>query len=388
MDDKLQKVNFLGQYLTTSRSETQILEMAMLISHDVLGYDHALIRLLNDGELVSRQGIGFPREAADIVIHVGEGISGAVAKTGETILVDDTLNDPRFIKGVENCRSELCVPLKYNDRTIGVFNVESDQPAFFSQRDVQLLETLASQIAAALETARLRDELSRAEKLSVVGKMASSILHDIRNDIHQLNISADLLRRGGMQQETVSRMGDMVRKSSDNIYGLIEDIFDFVRTGHSHLLKKPHLLFPALESVVEQLKGTEHSGVDIQLEADRAIELSMDVRKVRRALVNLVRNGVEAMPAGGTLTIKAVREGEGAVITVDDTGVGISKDNLRKIWEPLFTHGKANGTGLGMAIVKTIIEDHGWQISVESQEGKGTTFTIRAGQHSGKTSPP
>ena len=92
-----------------------------------------------------------------MAIRPGEGISGIVAQTNRAILVEDTLADSRFLKGVDGCRSELCVPMIHNAMTIGVINVESDNPAFFSDQDSHHLETLASQIAAALETARLRE---------------------------------------------------------------------------------------------------------------------------------------------------------------------------------------------------------------------------------------
>jgi signal transduction histidine kinase len=105
----------------------------------------------------------------------------------------------------------------------------------------------------------------------------------------------------------------------------------------------------------------------------------MDRRRFRRVMINLSRNAVEAMPIGGRLSVTARRGNSGVEVIVSDTGVGIPKENLSKIWEPLFTAGKKDGAGLGMAIVKQIVEDHGWRISVESEEGKGTTFTIRMG---------
>ena len=164
MDEKLEKVNFLGQYLAGSRSEEQIIEMAMLISKDVLGYDHAIIRLLERGVLVNRNFYGFPREAADMVIEVGEGITGEAVKTGKAVLVNDTIADPRFLAGVEDCRSELCVPLIYNGKPLGAINVESNEPGFFKALDINMLETLASQTAAALETRDLVGKLRQAEK--------------------------------------------------------------------------------------------------------------------------------------------------------------------------------------------------------------------------------
>ncbi|VAX24018.1 hypothetical protein MNBD_NITROSPINAE03-1100 [hydrothermal vent metagenome] len=379
MDEKLKMVKFLGQYLAASRSQEQILEMAMVISQYVLGYDHAIIRIVEGDKLISSRWIGFPREAADMEIKIGEGICGQVAKTGRLIIVEDTEQEPTFLKGVEGCRSELCAPLIYNNKTIGVFNIESNQPAFFQEQDTNLMETLATQVAAAIETARLREELSRAEKLSVVGTMASSILHDIRNDIHQLYISSDLLRAKNPSPERIEKLADMVRKSGENIYGLIEDIFEFVKTGESNLVKKITPLKPVLESIAEQVRSFAPENVEVRLDVNpsEGIEIEVDERRFRRVLLNLARNSVEAMPEGGILRLEAMEKDDVAVIEVKDTGIGIEKDHLTKIWEPLFTHGKKTGTGLGMAIVKKIVEQHGWDISVRSEVGKGTLFTIK-----------
>ncbi len=376
MDDKLEKVNFLGGYLASARSEQQILDMAIHITRDILGFDHAIIRLLEGDALMTRKSIGFPREAEDIIIHLDEGISGEAARNGKSILVEDTTKDPRFIAGVENCRSELCVPIKYDEKTIGIFNVESEQAAFFTERDKSLLETLASQMAAALAATRLREELAKTEKLSILGRMASSILHDIRNDIHHLHISSDLLSRRDVPAERVEKLAGLVKKSADNIYALIEDIFEFVKTGRAKLVKSDESLRDALEPVAEQARDLGAGRVDVTLFVEPGLVVSMDRRRFRRVLLNLARNAVEAMSDGGRLSITAKSVGGVVELKVADTGVGIPKENLSKIWEPLFTAGKKDGAGLGMAIVKQIVEDHGWRIGVESEEGKGTTFTV------------
>jgi signal transduction histidine kinase len=379
MDDKLEKVNFLGGYLASARSEQQILDMAIHITLDILGFDHAIIRLLEGGALITKKSIGFPREAQDIIIHLDEGISGEAARTGVSILVEDTINDPRFIKGVENCRSELCVPIKYDEKTIGIFNVESEKAEFFTESDKSLLETLASQIATALAATRLREELAKTEKLSILGRMASSILHDIRNDIHHLNISSDLLSRKDVPPERVMKLASLVKKSADNIYALIEDIFEFVKTGRATLVKKEEPLAEMLEPVAEQARELGGERVEVNLSVEPGLAVPMDRRRFRRVMLNLARNAVEAMPNGGTLSIIAGHADGVVEVKVSDTGVGIPKENISKIWELLFTAGKKDGAGLGMAIVKQIIEDHGWSISVETEEGKGTTFTVRMG---------
>ena len=380
MDEKLEKINFLGQYLAGSRSEEQILEMAMLISKDVLGYDHAIIRLLEGGVLVSRNFYGFPRDAADMVIEVGEGITGEAVKSGKAVLVNDTTADPRFLAGVEDCRSELCVPLIYNEKPLGAINVESDEPGFFKASDINLLETLASQIAAALETRDLVGKLQQAEKLSVVGQMASSILHDIRNDIHQLYICSDLIRRPEHDEVTNGQLADLVKKSGNNIYSLIEDIFEFVKTGETKLKTREENLALHLYAIVEEMRMRTPDKISFELDADPSIEILADQRRFARVMQNLLNNAAEAMPDGGKIFLSAKRDKKGkALITVSDAGCGIPKERIAKIWEPLYTYGKKEGTGLGMAIIKKIIEEHGWVINVTSEPDKGTVFTITTG---------
>lgn len=265
MEDRIEKVNFLGRYLSSFRSVDEALEMAMIISQDVLGYDHAMIRLLENDTLKAVKWIGFPREAADLVIRVGEGISGEVAQTGRAVLVTDTLKDSRFLMGVEGCRSELCVPMTYDGKTVGIINVESEQQGFFTENDRHILETFASQLSASFESARLREELGMAEKMSVVGSFASSILHDIRNDIHHLNISSDLLKNAQPDSERIKQISNIVKKSADNIYGLIEDVFEFVKTGKSSLSKKSVNLNQLLLSVIQLLKEQSPDNIEFKI---------------------------------------------------------------------------------------------------------------------------
>lgn len=379
MRAKLEKINFLGKYLASAHTREETLEMAMIISQDVLGYDHAMIRLLDgSGSLRAVKWIGFPREAADMVIHLGEGITGQAARLGQSILVKDTTTDPRFLKGVENCRSELCVPMIFNGQTFGVFNVESETTAFFTHEDRHILENFASLVTTALEAARLREELGRSEKLSMIGAFASSILHDIRNDIHQLNICAELLENSPGNAVRAEMAARKIRKSAENIHGLIGDIFEFVDTGASRLRKEPMELGPFLESFATQLMSTAPERITVHLEAPGPALVEADKRRLKRALVNLTNNAMEAMPNGGVLTLSCGQGEEGAFMEVADTGKGIEPQRLARIWEPFYTHGKTMGTGLGMAIVRKIADDHGWSVTVSSEVGKGTKFRLVA----------
>ncbi len=378
MDEKLEKVNFLGQYLAASRSEDQIYEMAMIISRDVLGYDHCVFRKVEGHELISKSWYGFPREAASMPIKIGEGVIGQSALTGNSTVVMDTTLDPRFLAGMDNCRSELCVPIKYNGKVIAAINVESDVPAFFSETDISILETLASLMASALETNRLRGELSSAEKFSFLGKMASSILHDIRNDINQLNICSDFLRKPNLTSERTLMVADLVKQASDGIFTLIEDMFEYVNTGESKLNLQPENISELIGSIAEKTRTYNDGSVEIKEDLDNNITVDIDKRRFRRVLLNLFNNALEAMPDGGILAVSSRLTPAGSLeIKVSDTGVGIEEDKITQIWEPFYTHGKKHGTGLGMAIIRKIMDEHGFSIDVESVKNRGATFTIR-----------
>lgn len=376
METKLDKVKFVGQYLATSRSEDQILEMAMVISHDILGYDHAIIRFAEKNLLISRKWVGFPRDSADIKIKIGEGISGAVAQTGKSILVADTTGEPRFITGVVDCRSELCVPIVYDDKVIGIINVESNQRSFFNDEDIRFLETLAFQIGGALETFRLREKLIKTEPLSVVGQMASSILHDVRNDINKLYIVADLIESPDIDDGDKKKIISTLTKAADNIHHLIEGIFGFVKTGQMNYEMKRGNLYSILDSLVRELEIRSKDQAKITLLSDDNIPTQMDETAIQRVFQNLLNNALDSIDKGGKVEIKCDKSDKGFTVTISDNGCGIPSKSLNKIWEPFYTKGKKKGTGLGLAIVKKIIEDHGWQINVKSKEGSGTTFTI------------
>jgi signal transduction histidine kinase len=127
-----------------------------------------------------------------------------------------------------------------------------------------------------------------------------------------------------------------------------------------------------IEDVVQSLPHTD--GVRIATEVPD-LQLLADPHLIRRVLANLILNAVQAMPDGGTVTVSASTNDGSVAISVHDTGIGIPNDAQDKLFKPLFT-GKAKGTGLGLAVVKRIVEAHAGQITVESEVGKGSTFTV------------
>ncbi len=122
--------------------------------------------------------------------------------------------------------------------------------------------------------------------------------------------------------------------------------------------------------------GLAKAGVRLDLALDEQARVRMDAQRFLRVLQNLITNAVEAMPGGGILAVACRRDGDVGVISVRDTGHGMTEDVKRRVFDPFFSHGKNNGTGLGMAIVRKIIDEHGATIRIDSTPGKGTLVTV------------
>jgi signal transduction histidine kinase len=226
------------------------------------------------------------------------------------------------------------------------------------------------------ELQETQDELIRAERLSVVGRMAASIIHDLKNPMTTIKGYAAILGREDLDQQDRQRFSRIITRSVDNFVELTQELLDYTRGGGP--------LQPAEVEVgdfVHDLctfieRDFAERGLAIRRELAYAGPLLMDETKMRRALYNIASNARDAMDAGGELTI-ATRARDGRIeFCIRDTGPGIPAEIRETLFEPFVTHGKPTGTGLGLAIAKKAVEDHGGTIAVESATGHGATFTI------------
>jgi signal transduction histidine kinase len=218
-------------------------------------------------------------------------------------------------------------------------------------------------------------ELSRQERLSTIGAMANSILHDLKNPITVVKGCAELI---GMKSDTpamkdfAKAIGGAVARMED----MIQELLDFAR-GQSSLQITRARAMSVLEDLDTQLPHLIPKNVTLLRETECAASIRVDGGRFTRVLLNLIKNSVEAMPAGGVLLISLQQESRHVVFKIADTGSGIPAALLPRIFEPFITHGKSKGTGLGLAIAKNVVEAHEGTITVQSIEGTGTTFEIR-----------
>ncbi len=217
-------------------------------------------------------------------------------------------------------------------------------------------------------------ELMRSERLSLVGTMANSIIHDLKNPIHALKMCTSLIAKRTSDPSIESFIAIM-DKSVDGMTDMVQELLDFAR-GKSSLQLEPRAVKAVIEELDAQLVRMVPENVHLVRDLRGCCELNVDVRRFTRVLLNVIKNSVEAMPQGGLLRVALREENGRAIFSVSDTGCGIAPELQAKIFEPFVTHGKSSGTGLGMAIAKSVIEAHGGAITLQSTVGVGTTVEL------------
>ncbi len=222
---------------------------------------------------------------------------------------------------------------------------------------------------------RLIQQVLEAERLSLIGSMAAGIIHDLKNPLSTILLASSILQEREDDRELVKLTG-VIRRSIDRMLGMIQEILDYSR-GQAELtlclVPLDRLMGELEEQVLSQLP---ERGVHLEKAISFRGHLMLDHNRVRRVLENLIKNAAEAMPEGGTLTLSVDAREESIVIGVADTGCGIPDEILPTIFEPFITHGKAGGTGLGLALAKAVVEAHRGTIRVESAVGQGSRFEI------------
>jgi two-component system NtrC family sensor kinase len=219
----------------------------------------------------------------------------------------------------------------------------------------------------------------RSEKLASIGRLASGIAHEINNPLTGVLTYSSLLledMKGTKYEEDLT----VIRDETMRCRGIVRGLLDFAREN------KPERVLSDLNAIIEDSlrileKHVSFQNIEIVKALDRPLpRVSVDPQEIRTVINNLALNAADAMPNGGRLTIATSAEPQFGmvVITVADTGVGISEENAGKIFEPFFTtKEKGKGTGLGLAVTYGVIQRHGGLINLESRVGQGTKFTIK-----------
>jgi PAS domain S-box-containing protein len=237
----------------------------------------------------------------------------------------------------------------------------------YSQHLEELVEKRTRQLKEAEE------QLIKSERLAAIGQVAAMVGHDLRNPLTSIKGATYYLKKklGPKMDEKAMEMLELIEKDIEHSNEIITDLMEYSKEIRLELTETtPKSIIKEALSLVEIPKN-----VKVIDSTQSEPKIKMDIDKMKRVFANFIKNAVEAMLEGGKLTI-STKESDGNVeIMFIDTGIGMAKEVMEKIWTPFFTT-KAEGMGLGLPICKRVIEAHGGKISVESIVGEGTTFAV------------
>ncbi|SMC25622.1 two-component system, NtrC family, sensor histidine kinase HydH [Desulfacinum hydrothermale DSM 13146] len=223
---------------------------------------------------------------------------------------------------------------------------------------------------------RLEKKLHRSEHLASLGRLAAGVAHEIRNPLSSIKGFATILAGKAAGDPSAQKISTAFQHEVDRLNRVVTELLEFARPPD--LQWKRTSVGQLLEHTVRLVeKDAEDAGVSIQIHIDPPdLEMEADGDRLAQVLLNLYLNAIQAMEGGGTLRISVCREGESAVVSIQDTGPGIPKDVLGRIFDPYFTT-KPRGVGLGLAIVHRVVEAHQGEVTVHSEPGSGTRFVLR-----------
>ena len=233
------------------------------------------------------------------------------------------------------------------------------------------VENMRSQLKKA------QDKLILTDRLSTIGQMAGSIIHDFRSPMSTINLAVASLQQGkNITPEKTEQWYKLIREAIGRMVVMAQELLDFSR-GEAHLEKQEFLIEEFMHQVVKSVSVTlEQAKVHLDVEQQCSGPAVFDADRLHRALVNIINNAQDAMPNGGSISVVSSRNNGSLFFSIKDNGIGIPPELMSKIFDAFVTSGKKKGTGLGLAITKRIIDQHGGTIEVESEQGKGTTFRI------------
>jgi signal transduction histidine kinase len=244
-----------------------------------------------------------------------------------------------------------------------------------SRDELGRLAATFNNMCASIQSAR--QELIRHERISTIGRLSSSIVHDLRNPLAAIYGGAEIMVDSEIAPPQLKRLASNIYRASRRIQELLQDLVNVGRgkTEGAEMCRLREVASAACESLAP---AADAQGVHVTLEIADAIELPLERARVERVFVNLISNALEAMPSGGRIQITAhIAPPDGVVIEVADNGPGISPEIREHLFQPFVSSGKKNGLGLGLALSRQTILDHGGDMWVESEPGQGAHFLFR-----------
>ena len=384
------------------------LELIVRQAKELLSVERASI-MFHDQEkdelyfpVVAVEGDEIEKRLMEIHFPADRGIAGWVFREGEPALVQDVNIDERFSGEIDEktgfvTKSVLCVPLCGRKRMLGVLEVVNNKKEGFTEDDQQMLEAMADNIAVSIERANLyqdlqnsytelkemQQQLVQSEKLSALGGLSAGIAHEVKNPLAIILTGIEILQMKLSEADAdVKAIMEKVKEATLRANAVLKNLLRFSRPSDMKIerVKAGDLIENAI-SFFEYKASLKNIEIQTRLSDEEAC-LEIDNLQIQQVLLNILMNSVEAMPEDGKIEVKGYGTtlpdgGVRYMIEITDTGEGISEDDLSRIFEAFYTTKRDNdGTGLGLHISKMIMENHGGDLAVQSELGKGTRVRL------------
>lgn len=408
-----EELTTLNQVVSRAGSTLRLDELLPALLDEILaamGLKIGVIRLVDQasGELYLAAHRGLAEEYAKNPprIPIGEEITGRVALTGEPIFIPDIGNDPARARLLSRIRSDeplrgfAAVPIVAQTRIIGVLAFGATMSRTFNQTDLSSLVSIGVGIGACIRNARLYQELSeayerlrtlqdhliRTEKLSAMGQLIAGVAHEISNPLTTILGYAQLLQGGSDDPEVLEEIRTIIEQAR-RCARVVEKLLAFARETD----KKVEVLdlHEVIGEVLEPARlNLVLRGVDLADRRSRGLcFVSGDRYQLQQVFLNLITNAqqaVEEQEPPRLLGIDLEIKDDRCVATISDNGPGIRPEVLRRVFDPFFTtKEQGKGTGLGLSVSYGIVKDHGGEVTIESEPGKGTRVSVQLPRTSG-----
>ncbi len=377
----------VSRRLSSTLQLDELLTLVMDVSTELTETEVASILLVDErtGQLhfaASTEG-AVPE---DTIVPLDSSIAGWVVRNGRSLILQDVQSDNRFYANVDQelaffTQSMLAVPLVTNEKVIGaleVLNKRNNAP--YTPQDVALVEAVASQAAVAIMNARL----------FVQSDLLAEIMHELKTPLMAIRSASELMSRPNFPQEKHADLVQMIKREAVRLSKMTQDFLDFARleSGRMQLARTPVELALIVQDVAHIAESQASSrGIAIHLDLAEALPnaysspaLVGDADRLKQVLLNFVSNAIKYNVENGRIHISVQIVDKEVVIAIADTGRGIAPEDMTHLFERFYrvpnAEASAEGSGMGLAIAKKIVAQHGGGITVDSTVGKGTTFTL------------
>jgi two-component system phosphate regulon sensor histidine kinase PhoR len=260
------------------------------------------------------------------------------------------------------------------------------QTGFIESRPTkQFLGVIATPLPGRSDFLVIVQDLTNLRRLETVRRdFVANVSHELRTPLASLKALSETLLEGALDDPAVAaEFLNKIDVEVDKLSQMVQELMQLsqIESGQTVLKKSPEAISEVINSAINRLQSlAERAGLDLKTEVNPELPpVSIDKERIEQVLINLIHNAIKFTPSGGKIRVSAVKQGNKITVAVADTGIGIPEDDLPRMFERFYKTDKSRksgGTGLGLSIAKHIVQAHGGEISVQSQEGKGSTFSF------------